>query len=99
MHSDRQALGIRQVRKPAECGTQAGYQRHVRENTPICEPCRTAHTEAHRDWANLKAVTPAPKAPTSCGRCGISFKRARPAAPHPSWCWDCWDVDQEVIAS
>lgn len=30
----------------AECGTRSGYQRHVRERTEICPPCRQANTDA-----------------------------------------------------
>lgn len=30
----------------AECGTRSGYQRHVRERTEICQPCRQANTDA-----------------------------------------------------
>lgn len=33
-------------RKAAECGTRSGYQKHVREKTEICPPCRQANTEA-----------------------------------------------------
>ena len=33
-------------RKRAECGTRGGYQRHLREKTPICAPCRQANTDA-----------------------------------------------------
>ena len=30
----------------AECGTRAGYQKHLREKTEICPPCRQANTDA-----------------------------------------------------
>lgn len=30
----------------AECGTRSGYQKHVRERTAICQPCREANTNA-----------------------------------------------------
>ena len=29
-----------------ECGTRPGYQRHLREGTEICPPCRQANTDA-----------------------------------------------------
>jgi WhiB family redox-sensing transcriptional regulator len=35
-------------RKPAECGTRAGYHKHYREKTPYCTPCRAANTAAQR---------------------------------------------------
>lgn len=30
----------------AECGTRAGYQKHLREKTAICGPCRQANADA-----------------------------------------------------
>lgn len=29
------------------CGTRAGYQRHLRQGTEICEPCRQANNDAN----------------------------------------------------
>ncbi|MDL5205087.1 WhiB family transcriptional regulator [Streptomyces sp. ALI-76-A] len=33
-------------REPAKCGTRPGYQKHLREKTPVCGPCRQANTDA-----------------------------------------------------
>ncbi len=33
-------------REPAKCGTRSGYQKHLREKTEICTPCRDANTDA-----------------------------------------------------
>lgn len=33
-------------REPAKCGTRGGYQKHLREKTKICAPCRQANTDA-----------------------------------------------------
>lgn len=33
-------------REPAKCGTRSGYQKHLREKTEICPPCRQANTDA-----------------------------------------------------
>ncbi|WP_048572836.1 WhiB family transcriptional regulator [Streptomyces leeuwenhoekii] len=33
-------------REPAQCGTRSGYQKHLREKTEICGPCRQANTDA-----------------------------------------------------
>lgn len=42
---------------PACCGTPQGYDRHVRNNTRTCLPCRAAHTERHRTYrATRKAA-------------------------------------------
>ena len=30
----------------ARCGTRAGYQRHLKEGTEVCGPCRQANTDA-----------------------------------------------------
>lgn len=37
----------RSGRPPAKCGTRSGYQRHHREGTPYCVPCRQANTDAY----------------------------------------------------
>lgn len=31
---------------PAPCGTEKGYERHRREGSPRCQPCKTAHATA-----------------------------------------------------
>ena len=36
------------ARLPAECGTPAGYTRHFRDGTPMCEACREADSAARR---------------------------------------------------
>ncbi len=42
---------------PAECGTDAGYYRHLRVTfTPPCDGCRVAHSAAWR--ARLAGMTP-----------------------------------------
>lgn len=33
---------------PGACGTNAGYARHMRHNTPPCDPCRAAHNADNR---------------------------------------------------
>ena len=33
-------------RKVAQCGTRAGYARHLRQGEPTCEECRSAQTLA-----------------------------------------------------
>jgi hypothetical protein len=46
-------------REPAQCGTRPGYQRHLREHTAICGPCRQANTDADnrlRRTGTTKAV-------------------------------------------
>jgi hypothetical protein len=37
---------VRKKREPAKCGTRGGYQKHLREKTEICAPCRQANTDA-----------------------------------------------------
>lgn len=37
----------RKTREPAKCGTRSGYQKHLREKTKICPPCRQANTDAY----------------------------------------------------
>lgn len=38
-------------RTPARCGTRPGYKRHLREHTPICQPC----ADANRAYGNQRA--------------------------------------------
>jgi hypothetical protein len=35
---------IREERVPAPCGTNAGYQRHLRRGEPTCADCRATHS-------------------------------------------------------
>ena len=34
------------IRKVAQCGTRAGYNKHLRLGEPTCEACRAAQTAA-----------------------------------------------------
>jgi hypothetical protein len=46
---ERQAASpapVKKKREPARCGSRSGYQKHVREKTQICAPCRQANTDA-----------------------------------------------------
>jgi hypothetical protein len=42
----KQAAPVKTPRKPAECGSRGGYQKHLRDKTEICAPCRRANTDA-----------------------------------------------------
>jgi hypothetical protein len=42
----QQSVTVKKKRGPAVCGTRSGYQKHVRERTEICPPCRQANTDA-----------------------------------------------------
>ncbi|WP_187438517.1 WhiB family transcriptional regulator [Streptomyces sp. sk2.1] len=39
-------------RAPVVCGTRGGYQKHLRDHTEICAPCRQANTDADRRLRN-----------------------------------------------
>jgi hypothetical protein len=41
----RQPKAAAKRREPAKCGTRGGYQKHLREKTKICAPCRQANTD------------------------------------------------------
>lgn len=46
-------------REPVKCGTRGGYQKHLREKTEICAPCRQSNTDADnrlRRTGTTKAV-------------------------------------------
>jgi hypothetical protein len=38
------------TRKVAECGTRAGYNRHLKLKEPTCQPCKDAQKEAVQRW-------------------------------------------------
>jgi len=38
--------------KPAACGTNGGYMKHLREYEPACDDCLKAHRE-HVTWYNF----------------------------------------------
>lgn len=38
------------ARKPAECGTQGGYGKHIRDKTKVCPGCAEAHRVYQRNW-------------------------------------------------
>jgi len=42
------------ARKIAECGTRAGYNRHLRMKEPTCPECRSAQTESVSGWIRSK---------------------------------------------
>ena len=41
-------------RSPVRCGTAAGYQRHLRNRTPTCRPCKDAWAEHQRPYSAAK---------------------------------------------
>lgn len=46
---ERVRRGVRNRKRPAECGTDAGYQAHIKLNTRPCEPCLQAHRRAQQE--------------------------------------------------
>lgn len=40
----------RTIRKIAECGTRAGYGRHLNFKEPTCQPCRDAQKAGVQRW-------------------------------------------------
>ncbi|UUU21683.1 WhiB family transcriptional regulator [Streptomyces sp. DSM 40750] len=70
----KRKTGQRPKRKRAECGTRSGYQRHLREGTEICAPCR----QANRDADNLRrtGTTKTSRQPAPCGTRG-GYQRHR----------------------
>jgi hypothetical protein len=47
-----QLLGLCGLVAPVQCGTVAGYMRHVRVGDGHCEPCTGAYRAAHAEWAH-----------------------------------------------
>lgn len=44
----RRRAGLARVRTPVECGTPAGYRRHLRRAEAACAACLTAWAERRR---------------------------------------------------
>jgi len=48
--------GRRLARKVAECGTRAGYNRHLRINEPTCQACKDAQKVSVQKWQREKEL-------------------------------------------
>ena len=56
------------LRLPVACGTNSGYQKHIRDRTPLCVPCR---------MAPLRTRASTTGAGHSCQRCLCRWVRLR----------------------
>ena len=43
------------IRKEAQCGTRAGYNKHLRLSEPTCESCREAQKVAVQRYQRMRA--------------------------------------------
>ena len=43
------------ARKVADCGTRAGYNRHLKLKEPTCAECKAVQNEAVQRWQKAKA--------------------------------------------
>ena len=50
------AVPVNARRSEAVCGTYSGYQKHLRDKTPACYPCKAARAEYTRNYRKLRAV-------------------------------------------
>lgn len=41
-------------RTVAACGTRAGYNRHLKQGEPTCQPCKTAQLAGVQEWKRRK---------------------------------------------
>lgn len=39
-------------RKPVQCGTRQGWDRHMYRKEKACDPCREAHADDVREWSH-----------------------------------------------
>ena len=44
------AEGRKLTRKVAQCGTRAGYNRHLKLKEPTCQECKAAQSAAVSQW-------------------------------------------------
>ena len=48
--------GRKLARKVAQCGTRAGYNRHLNLGEPTCQECKDAQKEAVQRWQREKQL-------------------------------------------
>ncbi|MFF7198210.1 WhiB family transcriptional regulator [Streptomyces sp. NPDC008079] len=69
--SERRAGGYKpkprswRTNKPAVCGTDGGYQKHLKKKTKICDECRAARNAKRREDRRRKGAKP--RKPADCG--------------------------------
>jgi len=58
MENRKQAIaeGRALTRKVAQCGTRAGYNRHLKMKESTCQACKDAQKEAVMRWKREKAA-------------------------------------------
>ena len=44
------------IRKVAQCGTRAGYNKHLRLGEPTCNECRAAQSQAVLRWCRQNPI-------------------------------------------
>lgn len=66
--------------KPGGCGTNSGYQKHIKQKTPKCQPCRDAHAAAQVAWQRR------PKVRTTCGTYAGYMRHKRSDEDSCEWC-------------
>ena len=49
------ATPVNARRSEAVCGTYSGYQKHLRDKTTACYPCKAARAEYTRNYRKLRA--------------------------------------------
>jgi hypothetical protein len=57
------------LRLPVACGTNSGYQKHIRDGTTPCVPCKMAHTENARKYSGSAPYTSAIPKPCTVEGC------------------------------
>ena len=50
------AVPVNARRSEAVCGTYSGYQKHLRDKSTACYPCKAARAEYTRNYRKLRAV-------------------------------------------
>lgn len=66
--------------EPGKCGTNSGYQKHVKLNTPKCQPCKDAHAAAQLAWQRR------PQMRTTCGTYAGYMRHKRAEEDACQWC-------------
>ena len=82
-------------RKPAECGTVAGYLRHHYNGEEYCEPCRAAHSAKQKQLRAARGEKVSDKRRRAVAACGTPSGYAKHLRDKTPACQACKKAHQE----
>ena len=70
--------------RAAECGTLAGYKRHISAKEPTCDQCKAANAEYQREKRLARGATPRRRQPLDTQPAADAHPHREPAAHAPA---------------